>query len=92
MEAWTQENRLEGLAKSANAERFIVSWLEKDPIVSPKRLRVLFTSYLADETVCEKTIRRMFRRRGYSGRAAAKKLTEYNIRRKRMEWFRPHRN
>ena len=30
--------------------------------------------FLANETVCETTIRRVLRRRGYSGRAAAKKL------------------
>ena len=56
-------------------EKFFVRWLEKDTFVGPERRRVLFTSFSADKTVCVKTIHKMLRRRGYSGRAAAKKVT-----------------
>ena len=78
---------------SERGERFMVRWLEKDVFVNPERLRVLFNSFAADEFFCEKTIRRVLRRRGYSGRAAEKKLLmKSNPRQKRMECCRRHRN
>ena len=53
----------------------------------------LFNSFSPDTTVCEKTIRRLLRRRGYSGRAAAKKLLlSTKIRQKRVEWCRRHKD
>ena len=74
-------------------ERYLVRWLEKDPFVTPERLQVLFNSFSPDTTVCEKTIRRLLRRRGYSGRAAAKKLLlSTKIRQKRVEWCRRHKD
>lgn len=70
-------------------ERVIMRKLKKDSFVTARQVQTEFNAWSCDKTVCEKTVRRLFKKKGQHGRSAAKKiLLNAKTRIARLAWCR----
>ena len=70
-------------------ERVIMRKLKKDSFVTARQVQTEFNAWSCHKTVCEKTIRRLFKKKGLHGRSAAKKiLLNAKTRVARLAWCR----